>query len=110
MRQTALGIQTAEDQYNLHPSIMQIQLGCGAYYERRKISMARECCFLNKRIEIVCHKEVSFQMSVAFIQTGFPVLQKYDGISGTQRRLKKPFSCCFVDVFSDTEDRLFLNT
>jgi hypothetical protein len=84
--QTALGIETAEDQYNLHPIIMQIQLGCGAYYERRKISMARESCFLHKRIEIACHKEVSFQMLVAFIQTVFSMLQKYDSISGTQRR------------------------
>jgi len=58
--QTAVGTETAEDQYNLHPIIMQIQLGCGAYYERRKISMARESCFLNKRIEIACHKEVFF--------------------------------------------------
>jgi len=60
VRQTALGIETAEDQYNLHPIIMQIQLGCGAYYERSKISMVRESCFLNKRIQIACHKEVSF--------------------------------------------------
>jgi hypothetical protein len=84
--QTALGIETAEDQYNLHPIIMQIQLGCGAYYERRKILMARESCFLNKCIEIACHKEVSFQMLVAFTQTVFSMLQIYDSISGTQRR------------------------
>ena len=84
--QTALGVETADDQYNLHPIIMQIQLGCGAYYERRKISMARESCFLNKRIETACHKEVSFQMLVAFIQTGFSVLQNYDSINDTQRK------------------------
>jgi hypothetical protein len=32
---------------------------------------------LNKRIEIACHKEVSFHMLLAFIQTEFSMHQKY---------------------------------
>jgi hypothetical protein len=46
---------------------MQIQLGCGAYYKRWKVPMARESCFEINALKWLCHKEVSFQILVAFV-------------------------------------------